>query len=100
MSPEKMAENLQKQNAYIPGIRPGDETAAYFSRVLFKITMVGATYLSIVASIPIIMSKIFKLPSSVQVGGTSLIIVVGVAIETVNQLKTQSQEKQYRGFID
>jgi len=100
MSPEKMAENLQKQNAYIPGIRPGDETAAYFSRVLFKITMVGATYLSIVASIPIIMSKIFNLPSSVQVGGTSLIIVVGVAIETVNQLKTQSQEKQYRGFID
>lgn len=100
MSPEKMAENLQKQNAYIPGIRPGDETASYFSRVLFKITMVGATYLSIVASIPIIMSKIFKLPSSVQVGGTSLIIVVGVAIETVNQLKTQSQEKQYRGFID
>jgi len=100
MSPEKMAENLQKQNAYIPGIRPGDETASYFSRVLFKITMVGATYLSIVASIPIIMSKIFNLPSSVQVGGTSLIIVVGVAIETVNQLKTQSQEKQYRGFID
>lgn len=100
INPEKMAENLQKQNAYVPGIRPGDETAAYFSRVLFKITMVGATYLSIVASIPIIATKIFGLPSSVQVGGTSLIIVVGVAIETVKQLKTQSQEKQYRGFID
>lgn len=100
ISPEKMAENLQKQNAYVPGIRPGDETAAYFSRVLFKITMVGATYLSIVAAVPIIAAKIFNLPSSVQVGGTSLIIVVGVAIETVKQLKTQSQEKQYRGFID
>ncbi len=100
ISPEKMAENLQKQNAYIPGIRPGDETAAYFSRVLFKITMVGATYLSVVAAVPIIVAKIFDLPSSVQVGGTSLIIVVGVAIETVKQLKTQSQEKQYRGFID
>ncbi len=100
ISPEKMAENLQKQNAYVPGIRPGDETAAYFSRVLFKITMVGATYLSIVAAVPIIVAKIFSLPSSVQVGGTSLIIVVGVAIETVKQLKTQSQEKQYRGFID
>lgn len=100
MNPEKMAENLQKQNAYIPGIRAGAETASYISRVLFKITMVGAIYLSIVASIPIFMQKIFDLPNSVQVGGTSLIIVVGVAIETAKQLKTASQDKQYRGFID
>ncbi|MGD9605764.1 MAG: preprotein translocase subunit SecY [Bacilli bacterium] len=100
MNPEKMAENLQKQNAYVPGIRPGAETASYISRVLFKITMVGATYLAIVASLPIIMGFIFDLPASVEVGGTSLIIVVGVAIETAKQLKTQSQEKQYRGFID
>lgn len=100
MNPEKMAENLRKQNAYVPGIRPGAETASYISRVLFKITMVGATYLAIVASLPIIMSFIFDLPASVQVGGTSLIIVVGVAIETAKQLKTQAQEKQYRGFID
>jgi preprotein translocase subunit SecY len=100
MDPEKMAENLQKQNAYIPGIRPGDETASYISRVLFKITMVGATYLALVAALPIVVSNIFDLPSSVRVGGTSLIIVVGVAIETAKQIKTQSQEKQYRGFID
>lgn len=100
MNPEKMAEDLQKQNAYVPGIRPGAETASYISRVLFKITMVGAVYLSIVASIPVIMQKAFKLPASVQVGGTSLIIVVGVAIETAKQLKTQSQDKQYRGFIE
>ena len=96
-----MAENLQKNNAYIPGVRPGEETASYLSRVLFKITMVGATYLAIVAVIPIIISKAFKLTSSsVQIGGTGLIIVVGVAIETAKQLKTQAQEKQYRGFID
>ena len=100
MNPEQMAENLQKQNAYVPGIRPGEETAAYISRVLFKITMLGATYLVIVAILPIIITKIFGLPSSVQVGGTSLIIVVGVAIETAQQIKTQSQEKQYRGFIE
>jgi preprotein translocase subunit SecY len=100
MNPEKMAENLQKQNAYIPGIRPGAETASYISRVLFKITMIGATYLAIVAAIPIITSYIFELPSSVQLGGTSFIIVVGVAIETAKQLKTQSQDKQYRGFIE
>lgn len=100
MNPEQMAENLQKQNAYVPGIRPGEETASYISRVLFKITMIGATYLVIIAILPIIMAKIFNLPSSVQIGGTSLIIVVGVAIETAQQIKTQSQEKQYRGFIE
>ena len=100
MSPDKMAENLQKQNAYVPGIRPGEETAAYFSRVLFKITVVGATYLAILASLPIILTKALSLPSSVTVGGTGLIIVVGVAIETASQIKTIAQEKQYRGFID
>ena len=99
MDPEKMSDNLQKQNAYVPGVRPGEETASYISRVLFKITVVGATYLTLVAVIPTICSAIFDLPSSVQVGGTSLIIVVGVAVETAKQLKTQKQEKQYRGFM-
>ena len=100
MSPDKMAENLQKQNAYVPGIRPGDDTAAYFSRVLFKLTVVGATYLCILAALPIVVAKLLDLPSSVTVGGTGLIIVVGVAIETAKQIKTQAQEKQYRGFMD
>ena len=99
MDPEKMANNLQKQNAYVPGVRPGEETASYISRVLFKITVVGATYLTLIAIIPTVCSAIFDLPASVQVGGTSLIIVVGVAIETAKQLKTQKQEKQYRGFM-
>lgn len=100
LSPDKMSENLQKQNAYIPGVRPGEETTGYISRVLFKITVVGATYLSIVAVLPILMTVIFDLPSSAQIGGTSLIIVVGVAIETWKQLKQAKQEKQYRGFIE
>lgn len=99
MNPEQMAENLQKNNAYIPGVRPGEETASYISRVLFKITMVGATYLSLVAAIPIIMSEIFDLPPSVQIGGTSLIIVVGVAVETAKQIKSVVTEQQYRGFL-
>lgn len=99
MDPEKMADNLQKQNAFIPGIRPGDETASYISRVLFKITVVGATYLAILAALPIIMVQVFSLPSSVEVGGTGLIIVVGVAIETVRQLKSQTQEADYTGFM-
>ena len=100
LSPEKMSENLQKQNAYIPGVRPGDETAGYISRVLFKITVVGATYLIFVAVLPILMTVIFDLPASAQIGGTSLIIVIGVAIETWKQLKQTKQEKQYRGFIE
>ncbi|MDY0363734.1 MAG: preprotein translocase subunit SecY, partial [Bacilli bacterium] len=100
MNPDNMAENLQKQNAYIPGIRPGDETASYISRVLFKITMVGSTYLALVAITPIIMTWIFKLPGSIQIGGTGLIIVVGVALETAKQLKTETEEKQYRGFLE
>lgn len=100
MSPDQMAENLQKQNAYVPGIRPGEETAAYFSRVLFKINVVGAIYLCVLAALPIVMTWIFDLPSSVQVGGTGLIIVVGVAVETAKQIKTSTQEKQYRGFLD
>ena len=94
-----MAENLQKQNAYIPGIRPGEETASYISRVLFKVTIVGATYLAVVAALPIVVSGIFGLPASVQVGGTSLIIVVGVAIETYKQIESGlvSREYSHRG---
>ena len=100
MNPEQMAENLRKQQANIPGVRAGEETKSYISRVLFKVNVLGATYLAVLAALPIIMTKIFNLPASVQVGGTGLIIVVGVAIETAKQIKAQSQEKQYRGFIE
>lgn len=99
INPEKMAENLQKQNAFIPGVRPGYETENYISKTLFRITIIGATYLVFVASLPIFLSMIFDLPSYVQIGGTSLLIVVGVAIETTKQIKTQTQEQNYSGFI-
>ena len=99
INPEKIAGNLQKQNAYIPGVRPGVETENYISKTLFRITIIGATYLVLVASLPIFASMIFDLPSYVQVGGTSLLIVVGVAIETTKQIKTQTQEQNYSGFI-
>ena len=99
INPDKVAKNLQKQNAYVPGVRPGVDTENYLSRLLFKLTMVGATYLVFIASLPIFASMIFGLPSYVQVGGTSLLIVVGVAIETTKQIKTQTQEQKYSGFI-
>ena len=100
MDPSRISENFSKSGTYIPGIRPGDETASYISRVLFKITMVGATYLTLVAVTPIVMTWIFGLPRSIQIGGTGLIIVVGVALETAKQLKTDIEEKQYRGFLE
>ncbi len=100
MNPEKMADDLQKQSANIPGVRPGEETKSYISRVLFKVNVIGATYLAVLAALPIIISKIFDLPTSVQVGGTGLIIVVGIAIETAKQIKTAAEEKQYRGFME
>ena len=99
INPEKIAKNLQNQKAYIPGVRPGVETENYISKTLFRITIVGATYLVLVASLPIFATMIFDLPSYVQVGGTSLLIVVGVAIETTKQIKTQTQEQTYSGFI-
>ncbi|MDC0559067.1 preprotein translocase subunit SecY [Candidatus Izimaplasma bacterium] len=99
INPEKIADNLQKQNAYIPGVRPGLETENYVSKALFRITIIGATYLVLVASLPIFASMIFNLPAYVQIGGTSLLIVVGVAIETTKQIKTQTQEQKYSGFI-
>ena len=99
INPDKMAKNLQNQNAYIPGVRPGIDTENYISRLLIKITMVGASYLVLVASLPIFATMIFGLPAYVQIGGTSLLIVVGVAIETTKQIKTQAQEQKYSGFI-
>lgn len=99
INPEKMANNLQKQNAYIPGVRPGFETENFISKTLFRITIIGATYLVFIASLPIFMTMIFSLPTAVQIGGTSLLIVVGVAIETTKQIKTQTQEQNYSGFI-
>ena len=99
VKPDDIAEDLQKSNAFIPGIRPGEDTQNFISKVLFKVTVLGATYLAILAAIPIITSIIFKLPSTVTVGGTSILIIVGVAIETAKQLETEASEKAYKGFM-
>ncbi len=98
IKPEQMAENLQKQNAYIPGVRPGSETEAYITKTLFRVTIIGAIYLVFVASLPIITSMILG-HSYAQIGGTSLLIIVGVALETAKQIETDTQEKTYAGFM-
>jgi preprotein translocase subunit SecY len=104
LDPEKIADNLEKQGAYIPGYRPGEETKHQLSKMLFRITEIGALYLVILAMVPIIVAKLFQFSSSeasaITVGGTSLIIIVGVAIETLRQIETAAETKDYKGFLD
>jgi len=101
VSPEKIAENLKKQGSYIPGIRPGDDTENYVSKILGRVTFIGAIYLIVIAALPIALGFIpnLDIPQSVQIGGTGILIVVGVALETAKQISNKNQEKEYRGFI-
>ncbi|MBF0812117.1 MULTISPECIES: preprotein translocase subunit SecY [Staphylococcus] len=98
VNPEKMADNLKKQGSYVPGIRPGEQTKLYITRVLYRLTFVGSIFLAVIAILPIIATKVMSLPQSIQVGGTSLLIVIGVAIETMKSLEAQVSQKDYRGF--
>ncbi len=99
VDPDKVAENLSKSGAYIPGIRPGNETRTYLHKVLNRITVLGAFFLTVVAVIPYLLPMITSLPQSTALGGTGIIIVVGVAMATVAQLKGQLTQKSYRGFL-
>src|SRR5699024_4585137 len=85
VNPEQMAENLQKQGGYIPGIRPGKNTETYLTRVMYRLTFVGSIFLAAVSVLPIILGGLANLPEAVQIGGTSLLIVVGVALQTMKQ---------------
>lgn len=98
IDPEKIADNLSKSNAYIKGIRPGDDTKNYVARVLFKVTVIGTIYLVILAIVPII-AVLAGLPASVTLGGTGLLIIVGVATETTQQLETDAEQNQYSGIF-
>lgn len=95
VKPKELSENLQKQGGYIPGIRPGEETTKYIATVLKRITIVGAIFLSVIAGLPIIFGMFSNLPTSVQIGGTGLLIVVGVALETYKQLESQLVTRSY-----
>ena len=101
VNPEKIAENLGKSGSYIPSVRPGTETKDYIDRVLSRITVFGAIALAIIAVIPHLMTLIWPdLLSSMALGGTGLIIVVGVAIETVRQVQGLITQKQYKSYYD
>ena len=98
VNPEKMADNLKKQGSYVPGIRPGDQTKKYITKVLYRLTFVGSIFLAVIAILPILATKFMSLPQSIQIGGTSLLIVIGVAIETMKTLEAQVTQKEYKGF--
>ena len=95
-NPVDVADNLKKSGGFIPGIRPGKNTAQYIERVLSRITFAGALYLSVVCMIPALLQKYFQVPF--QFGGTGLLIVVGVALDTVNQIESHLITRNYEGF--
>ncbi|MFJ7738056.1 preprotein translocase subunit SecY [Lysinibacillus sp. NPDC097287] len=99
VNPENVADNLKKQGAYIPGIRPGENTQTYLTSVLYRLTFVGAIFLTVISVMPILFINFMNLPASVQIGGTSIIIVVGVALETMKQLESQLVKRHYKGFM-
>ena len=96
LKPDEFAKNLQENGGYIPGIRPGEETSNYLAKVLSRITVVGGFFLVVLAGLPILFSKLTSLPTSVSIGGTGLLIVVGVALETYKQLESSILARNYR----
>ncbi|NLV88965.1 MAG: preprotein translocase subunit SecY [Tissierellia bacterium] len=92
------AKNLQQHGGFIPGIRPGRPTSEFLNKVVTRITFVGGLSLAVLASLPIILSKLFGM--NVNFGGTAVIIVVGVALETVKQLEAQMLMRHYKGFLN
>ena len=97
-NPLEIANNMKKQGGSIPGIRPGEPTSNYLQEVLKHIIFIGAVGLSIVAIIPIVFNGLFG--ANVSFGGTSIIIVVGVVIETLKQVESQMMVRNYKGFLD
>ena len=105
-NPIEVANNLKKNGGFVPGFRPGKPTADFIHKVLNKITLFGAIYLAIIALLPIITSNIINgvshsaMGRSLSIGGTSIIIVVGVALETVKAMEAQMLMRHYKGFLE
>ena len=98
--PVEIANNLKKNGGFIPGFRPGKPTADFIKKVISKIVVFGAMYLAIVALLPIIAGNLMSAVRNLAIGGTSVIIVVGVALETVKTLEAQMMMRHYKGFLD
>ena len=97
-NPIEMANNMKKNGGFIPGIRPGKTTSDYISKSMSRITLAGAIFLGLIAVLPILMSQFAKI--NISIGGTSLLIMVGVALETVKQMESQMVMRHYKGFLE
>lgn len=99
INPKELAKNLNRNGGYIPGIRPGVETENYIKKILNRITFLGSTFIAVIAGLPIVFSSFIStgLPASVRIGGTGVLIVVGVAIETCRQLESSLINRSYKG---
>ena len=98
-NPIEVANNMKRNGGFIPGIRPGKPTSDYIAKVLSKINLIGAIFLAIIAIFPLLLAFIPSM-SGISIGGTSLLIVVGVALETVKQLESQMVMRHYKGFLE
>ncbi len=98
--PVEISNNLKKNGGFIPGFRPGKPTADFIKKVINKIVVFGAVYLAIVALLPIVAGNLVDGIRNLSIGGTSVIIVVGVALETVKALEAQMLMRHYKGFLD
>ncbi|MBR7178006.1 MAG: preprotein translocase subunit SecY [Oscillospiraceae bacterium] len=98
--PVEISNNLKKNGGFIPGFRPGRPTSDFIQKVINKIVIFGAVYLAIVALLPIVAGKFMSAVNNLAIGGTSVIIVVGVALETVKALEAQMMMRHYKGFLD
>jgi preprotein translocase subunit SecY len=97
INPDEVAENIKKSGAYVPGIRPGKNTADYIDRVLTRVTLVGAIYMSAVCVLPTLLAIHFNVPF--YFGGTALLICVGVGLDTIAQIEAHLVSRQYEGFV-
>ena len=97
-NPLEMANNLRKNGGQIPGIRSGKATQDYLSKILRRITLIGCIFLGAIAILPIVVGNVSGV--SLSLGGTSMLIVVGVAVDTVSQLESQLMMRHYKGFLD
>ncbi|CAH1219582.1 Protein translocase subunit SecY [Paenibacillus plantiphilus] len=100
INPVQMADQMKKNGGYIPGVRPGKPTSSFITRVMSRITLSGAIFLALISLTPIALGSLAGLPTGVQLGGTALLIVVGVALDTMKQIETQLIKRHYKGFIN
>ncbi|MCS1352575.1 preprotein translocase subunit SecY [Mechercharimyces sp. CAU 1602] len=100
INPIQLADQLKKNGGYIPGIRPGKNTSVFLTKVMNRLTLSGALFLAAISILPVFFSKLAGLPPSVQIGGTSLLIVVGVGLETMKTVESQLIKRHYKGFIN